>query len=103
MMSEREPQLLVRTWNSITAHWSPYLVLYGRVNLIDQPGERVSVDGFSQSISGVEGVVDRERAEDLPGESLITSKFQLTGARWSLNAPGRFWPRSFGMSALPGD
>lgn len=29
------------------------------------------VDGFSQSVPGVEGVVDRERAEDLGGESPV--------------------------------
>lgn len=57
------------------AHWPPHLVLHGGVDLIDQPGERVSVDGFSQSVSGIEGVVDRERAEDLRGESPITGKF----------------------------
>lgn len=35
----------------------------------------MSVDGFSQSVSGIEGVVDRERAEDLRGESPIVDKF----------------------------
>lgn len=54
---------------------APHLVLHGRVDLIDQPGEGVSVDGFSQSISGVKGMVDRERAENLRGGSLITGKF----------------------------
>lgn len=33
------------------------------------------IDGFSQSVSGVEGVVNRERAEDLRGESPIIGKF----------------------------
>lgn len=63
----------------------------------------MSVDGFSQSVSGVEGVVDRERAEDLRGEGPIVDKFHQTEACLSLNTPARFWPRSFGTSALPGD
>lgn len=81
----------------------PHLVLHGSVDLIDQPGEGVPVDGFSQSISGIEGVVNRERAEDLRGESPVTDKFHITEACLSLNAPDQSWLRSFGTSALPGD
>lgn len=36
------------------------------------------IDGFSQSVSGVQGVVNRERAEDLRGESPIIGKFHST-------------------------
>lgn len=36
------------------------------------------IDGFSQSVSGIQGVVNRERAEDLRGESPIIGKFHCT-------------------------
>lgn len=38
----------------------------------------MSIDGFSQSVPGVQGVVNRERAEDLRGESPIFGKFHST-------------------------
>lgn len=42
-----------------------YLVLHGLVDPIDQPGEGLPIDGFGQGVSGIHGMISRERAEDL--------------------------------------
>lgn len=55
-----------------------HLVLHGFIDPVDQPGESLPVDRFSQSISSIDGVIDRERAEDLHGEtkSQLKRKFK---------------------------
>lgn len=42
-----------------------HLVLHGLINPVDQPGKSLSIDGFGQSVSDIDGVVYCEWTEDL--------------------------------------
>lgn len=59
----RSVNLILTVWD--LSHSSPHLVLHGLVDPVDQPGEGLSIDGFGQSISGIDGMIDCEWAEDL--------------------------------------
>lgn len=54
---------------SFVTHTSPHLVLHGLIDPVDQPGEGLSIDSFGQGISGVDGMVNCEWAEDLYSET----------------------------------
>ena len=42
-----------------------HLVFHGIIDPVDQPGEGLSIDGFSQGISGIDGMINCEWTEDL--------------------------------------
>lgn len=54
---------------SLVTYSSSHPVLHGLIDPVDQPGEGLSIDGFSQGISGIDGMIDCERAEDLYRET----------------------------------
>lgn len=64
-----------------------HLVLHGLVDPVDQPGEGLPVDGFGQGISGVDGVVDCERTEDLYKRDKIKGKVQAVHENTTINKP----------------
>lgn len=65
--------LLLTAWDlSPVSHSSPHLVLHGLVDPVDQPGEGLPIDGFGQSVSGIDGMIDGEWAEDLYDETKST-------------------------------
>lgn len=59
-------QILTTISYSVVSHSSPpNLVLYGVVDPVDQPGESLPIDSFGQGISGIDGMINCEWAEDL--------------------------------------
>lgn len=59
-------QILTTISYSVVSHTSPpHLVLYGVVDPVDQPGESLPIDSFGQGISGIDGMINCEWAEDL--------------------------------------
>lgn len=90
----------------LTAHSSsPYLVLHGLVDPVDQPGERLSIDGFGQSISGIDGVISHERTENLYSERKSVEACLETQNDTSTRVcvPDLHWLRSFCTPTPRGD
>lgn len=68
---------IVTAW-SFVYHSSPHLVLHGLIDPVDQPGESLPIDGFGQGISGIDGMIDCEWAEDLYSETKSSLTFKLS-------------------------
>ncbi len=67
--------LTARDLSPVSPVSSPHLVLHGLVDPVDQPGERLPIDGFGQGVSGIDGVIDGEWAEDLFRETKLKLNF----------------------------
>lgn len=44
---------------------SSHLILHWLIDLVDQPGESLSIDGFGQCVPDVDSMVNRKGAENL--------------------------------------
>lgn len=59
-------------FSSVTRSSPPHFVLHGLVDPVDQPGEGLSIDGFGQRVSHIDGMIDCERAEHLESDTTFT-------------------------------
>lgn len=46
-------------------------ILHGLIDSIDQPGEGTAIHSFGQGISGIDGVINCEWAEDLCSDTIV--------------------------------